>query len=60
VSGYDLLGLLSYKTTDGNVDLFATVESLQDSYGSSTNSGVTGGVFLLDGSRSKQRAPLRV
>jgi hypothetical protein len=60
VSGYDVLGLLRHKAADGDVDLVATIESLQNSCGCSTNSGVTGGVFLLDRSRSNQGAPVTV
>ena len=60
MSSYDLLGLLRHKAADCDVDLVATIESLQDSCGCSTNSGVTGGVFLLDRSRGKQGAPVMV
>jgi len=57
VSGYDLFRLLRHKAADVDVDLVATIESLQDSCGCSTNSGVTGRVFLLDRSRIKQGFP---
>jgi hypothetical protein len=40
--------------SDSDVDLVATIESLQDSCGCSINRGVTGGVLLLDRSRIKQ------
>src|SRR5436190_12935128 len=60
VSGYYVLGLLRHKAADGDVDLVTTIESLQDSCSCSTNSGVTGSIFLLDRSRSKQGAPVRV
>ena len=60
MSGYDLLRWLRHKAADGDVDLVATIESPQDSCGCSTNRGVTGGVFLLDRSRSNQGAPVTV
>jgi hypothetical protein len=60
VPGYDLLGWLRHKATDGDIDLVAAIESLQDGCGCSTNRGVTGGVFLLDRGRVDQWAPVRI
>lgn len=60
VSGYDLFRLLRHKAADVDVDLVATIESLQDSCGCSTNSAVAGGVFLLNRSRIKQGLPVGV
>jgi len=50
-------GLLRHIATNSDIDLVATIENLQHSSGCSTNTGVARGVFLLDGSRTKQRAP---